>query len=96
MGIFCKGSWIVILAAAMGSAWAAPGDAEAVAKAKADYEAALKGGNVGVVNAMKNALEFQLSEAKKKGTPLGNDADKSKPHDPKAGADAGSKSAANG
>ena len=34
----------MILAVAMGSAWAAPGDAEAVAKARADYEAALKGG----------------------------------------------------
>ena len=47
-------------------AHAEPGDAQAVAKARKDYAAAMKGHDAGLQNAMKTELAYQLARAKER------------------------------
>ncbi len=47
-------------------AYAEPGDAESVAKARKDYAEAMKGHDAGLQNAMKTELAYQLAKAKER------------------------------
>ena len=54
------------LLAAAACAQAQPGDAEAVAKARREYAAAMQGNDPGLQNAMRVQLEYQLAQAKER------------------------------
>ncbi len=56
----------ILLGVIAATAWAEPGDDEAVAKARRDYENALKTNDVGLRNAMKIELSVQLAKAKER------------------------------
>lgn len=66
MNIVCKGILTLVLFMVIELAHAAPGDDEAVAKAKTDYAQAMQGHDVGLQNAMKIQLSVQLAKSKER------------------------------
>jgi hypothetical protein len=60
----CKAVLVLALAVPFAAAQAAPGDNDAVAKARQEYEQAMKGHDVGLQNAMKIQLAVQISKAR--------------------------------
>ena len=62
--VFCAWALACFMVSAM--AQAEPGDAKAVAKARKDYAQAMHGHDVGVQNAMRVELSFQLAKSKER------------------------------
>lgn len=60
---FCKGIAILAFLMPLAVAQASPGNDEALAKAKLEYEQAMKSHDVGLQNAMKIQLSVQLAKA---------------------------------
>jgi len=62
--MFCAGITILVISMSIAAAQAASGNDEGVAKAKFEYEQAMKSHDVGLQNAMKIQLSVQLSKAR--------------------------------
>lgn len=62
--VLCKIILVLAVLMPFAAAQAASGDDEAVAKARMDYEQAMKGHDVGLQNAMKIQLSVQISKAR--------------------------------
>ncbi len=54
----------IVAITCIGAARAESGDGEAVAKARRDYEAAKRSGDIGLINAMKITLDVQRAKAR--------------------------------
>jgi len=66
---FIRGVLLCALLATAASVHATPGDAQAVDKARREYQRAMQGHDPGLQNAMRVQLEYQLSLARKRQKP---------------------------